>query len=529
MGDDKKRKPALPKTGVTRSGRGEKPAIPSGRRKKASGSPKRKKAALRPQAGAHLQTVSDPERLETVRIVDLSDEGQGIGRTDEGLTIFVSGAVPGDLVRARITKEKKRYAFGTVEALIEGSPDRAEALCPYDGVCGGCTMQCLKPEAQHRLKEEQVRSKLERIAGIESPPVRPLVTSEESFRYRNKAEFSARIEEGGDPVVGFMKRGSHEVFDCEDCLLQKRTTMAVAAAVRTLLREGLLSVYDPKTKKGVLRSFTMKLCEGTGDLMLILTVASPELPYAQEIVDCVNDFILNAQDEEEEFYLTSVVLEVKKRSLREPPEDYVVLAGERVITDEVSGLRFELAPASFYQVNTPQMVRLYAIAEQYAGLTGTETLLDLYCGVGTVGLSMVEKAGTVVGIEVVKEAILNANRNAVLNGVVNARYYAGKTEDILPRLFDPKDKLYASYLDPSAEVVAVLDPPRAGCEESVLRTLADTGVSRIVYISCDPGTLARDVRRLAEYGYRFVEATPVEMFPWTSHVECVVLMSKVQK
>ncbi len=516
MSEKKNGKPSLPKTGVRGAG------------KKASAKKsvcKGRKAEKRKDQRLGTERLAS-ERTEVVTIFDMSEDGQGIGRTEEGLTLFVGGAVPGDRVRARITKEKKRYAFAETEEILTPSPDRIDSLCPYNDICGGCTMQELAPEAQHRLKEAQVRSKLERIAGLEAPTVRPLVTSPEEFRYRNKAEFAVRME-SGEAVVGFMKRGSHEVFDCEDCLLQKRTTMAVAEAIRCLIDQGYLEIYDPKTKEGLLRSFTVKLCEGTGDLMLILTAAKPDLPNAQEIVDCVNDFVLEAQDDEEEFYLTSVVLEVKKKSLREYAEDYVVLAGERVITDEVNGLQFELAPASFYQVNTPQMVHLYEIAAQYAGLTGTETLLDLYCGVGTVGLSMVKQAGMVIGIEVVKEAILNANRNAVLNSVVNARYYAGKTEDILSRLFDPEDKIYASYLDPEAEIVAVLDPPRAGCEEAVLQTLADTGVSRIVYISCDPGTLARDVKRLTEMGYSFLEATPVEMFPWTGHIETVCFLSKL--
>lgn len=469
-----------------------------------------------------------------LEITDMTEDGKGVGRFG-ALAVFVEGGVPGDEVRARVTKCKKRYAIAQLLAILTPSADRAEPPCPYYGACGGCTMQELNEAAQARLKKEQVRNKLVRLGGMTAPLVRETIAGDAPLlRYRNKAEFAVERTASG-VAVGFRRRGSSAVVDCGDCLIQKKATMAVAAAMREILREKMLSVYDPRSGKGFLRGFTVKLCEGTGKMMLVLTGTAKTFPRAEDVVMRVADAIEAAASEEEDFFLASVVLEVKKgRDVQEAASAYLPIAGTRTITDEVvfgegeqeRTLRFELSAPAFYQVNTRQMKRLYAKAEEYAALAGGETVFDLYCGIGTIGLSMAHRAGMVVGIEEVKEAVLDANRNAVINGIVNARYYTGKAETVLPRLLDESDALCATYLDREAEKVAILDPPRAGCDVRLLETVASCGAARIVYISCDPGTLSRDGKLLGELGYEFAEATPVEMFPLTGCTEVVALFRK---
>ncbi len=484
-------------------------------------------------------------RVLTLSITDMTDDGKGIGHVD-GLAIFVSGSIPGDFIRARITQDKGRYALAEIVEILEPSENRTEPLCPYFDVCGGCALQNMKYDAQKAMKTEHVRNKLTRIGGIENPTLRPMIAPAESeVSYRNKAVFAVYNGPEG-AVVGFRQRGSHRVVDVRECRIQKEPVMAVAEAIRQLIDDGLLVVYkEPKKVYGrgkkasaskpgnqaMLREVTVKACEGTGEMMVVLTVTGKELAHAEEIVYAIDDAVNEAS---EEYALESVVLEIKKGDIHDFAKDYVPLAGRRTILDRVGisgrALDFEISASAFYQVNTPQMVRLYEKAAEYANLQGDEVLFDLYCGIGTIGLSMANRAAMVVGIEEVPGAVLDANRNAVINGIVNARYYTGKAEEILPRILDPEDKLYADYLyGPNLAErprVVVLDPPRGGCAPELLETAASISPERIVYISCDAGTLARDVKKLQTLGYTFCEVTPVEMFPETMGVEACALLVK---
>ena len=348
------------------------------------------------------------------------------------------------------------------------------------------------------------------------------------LRYRNKAEFAVAMTSAG-PLVGFNKRGSNKIVDCTDCLLQKRATMAAANAVREILKGKLLTVYDARHGKGFLRGFTIKVCEGTGEMMLIFTGTAKQLPNAEKVIYTISDAIDAVSTDEEPYFLQSVVIEVNKaKDLREPASAYEVVAGSNTITDITGdGMKFEISAPAFYQVNTKQMSKLYAKVREYACLKGGETVFDLYCGIGTIGLSMAAEAGMIIGIESVKNAVIDANRNAVINGIVNARYYSGRAEHVMPRLLDKEDKLFVDYIDENAPKIAILDPPRAGCDEALLQAVASCDVDKIVYVSCDPGTLARDIKLLGELGYAFVEATPVDMFVATMHVEAVALLSKL--
>lgn len=508
--------------------------------------------------------VNEGQTIE-LEITDMTDDSKGLGRLS-GLAIFVAGAVPGDKVSARITRLKKRYAFAETITLLEASAARVQPPCPYYKDCGGCSMLELSYDEQLRIKRKNIITKLERIGALEEPTVREVLgaadrigadggqigrpgKSEEAgqseqiesagsadsdafesmLRYRNKAEFAVAMTSAG-PLVGFNKRGSNKIVDCTDCLLQKRATMAAANAVREILRGKLLTVYDARHGKGFLRGFTIKVCEGTGEMMLIFTGISKQLPNAKKVIYTIRDAIDAVSTDEEPYFLQSVVIEVNKaKDIREPASAYEVVAGTNTITDITDdGMKFEISAPAFYQVNTKQMSKLYAKVREYACLKGGETVFDLYCGIGTIGLSMAAEAGMIVGIESVKNAVIDANRNAAINGIVNARYYTGRAEQVMPRLLDKEDKLFVDYIDENAPKIAILDPPRAGCDEALLRAVASCDVDKIVYVSCDPGTLARDIKLLGELGYEFVEATPVDMFVATMHVECIALIQRVK-
>jgi len=514
--------------------------------------------------------VTEGQTVE-LEITDMTDDGKGLGRLS-GLAIFVAGAVPGDKVSVRITRLKKRYAFAETITLLEASADRVQPPCPYYKDCGGCSMLELSYEEQLRIKRKNIITKLERIGALEDPTVREVLgaadrigadggqskgtrqtvitgQTEESgqpeqiesaggaeseafesmLRYRNKAEFAVAMTSAG-PLVGFNKRGSNKIVDCTDCLLQKRATMAAANAIRNLLQDKLISVYDVRHGKGFLRGFTIKVCEGTGEMMLIFTGTAKHLPNAEKVIYTISDAIDAVSTEAEPYFLQSVVVEVNKaKDVREPATAYEVVAGSNTVTDITDdGMKFEISAPAFYQVNTKQMSKLYAKVREYACLKGGETIFDLYCGIGTIGLSMATQAGMIIGIESVKNAVIDANRNAVINGIVNARYYTGRAEHVMPRLLDKEDKLFVDYIDENAPKIAILDPPRAGCDEALLRAVASCEVDKIVYVSCNPGTLARDIKLLGELGYEFVEATPVDMFVATMHVECIALIQRVK-
>ena len=485
-------------------------------------------------------------------IEDMSQEGKGIGKAD-GFAVFVDGAVVGDRVRVQLMKVKKRYGFGKLLEILEESPDRIESFCEHQGECGGCPYGQLSYDAQLALKEKQVRDKLERLGGITDPVVYPIMAMDEPFRYRNKA--SMPVSTGGlitlkggiarpvhEPRVGFFGARSHEVADCSDCWLQSEPAMAAAEALRQFMTEDHITSYDPRWEKGLMRHMIVRTAAGTGEVMVILVINGKAIPNAQKLVEMLDEAIYNVPVYDDgplagvEFSLESVVINVNKSKNLDGPilgEECITIAGKPTITEEVSGLKFEISPLSFYQVNREQMVKLYDKVLEYADLKGGETVLDIYCGVGTIGLfcarEMEKKAdesaaegtadgvavqpGQVIGIETIKGAVLDANRNATINGIVNARYVCGKAEEELPKMMVQAD-------------VAILDPPRAGCDERLLEAVVKAEPEKIVYVSCDPATLARDIKWLGEHGYEFKEATPCDMFPWTGHVETVCLLSR---
>ena len=537
-------------------------------------------------------------QIVELTIEDMSTEGRGIGKIyddERGFAVFVQDTVVGDRAKVELTKVKKNYAFGRVSEMLALSQDRQESFCPHSGLCGGCVYSQLSYEAQLALKEKQVREKLVRLGGLNDPVIMPIIgmggedVNEVPFRYRNKASMPVSTgglitQKGGivkpvhEPRVGFYRPKSHDVVDCEDCLLQSEPAMAAAAALRKFMKEDHITSYDPRWEKGLMRHMIVRTAAGTGEVMVILVINGKAIPNAPKLVEMLDEAIYNVPVYEDgplagvEFNLESVIVNINKSKNLEGQilgEECITIAGKPTITEEVGGLSFEISPLSFYQVNREQMVRLYEKALEYASLKGDETVLDLYCGVGTIGLfaaaemnrrtaelnaaaaagQAVENAasgqnaaalngttasgqaaadkspGRVIGIESVKGAVLDANRNATINGIVNARYVCGKAEEELPKMVDPKSELKDESLRVTHADVIILDPPRAGCEQPLLEAVVKAAPERIVYVSCDPATLARDIKWLGEHGYEFKEATPCDMFPWTGHVETVVLLS----
>ncbi len=490
----------------------------------------------------------DKNQIIELTVEDMLDDGRAFGRYD-GCAVFVSGggkladgtqaagAVPGDSIRVRVTKAKKSSAEAELEDIIVPSTDRVAAECPYAAKCGGCTLQEISYDAQKRLKTRQVRAKLTRLGGLEDPCVNEIIGADSLKYYRNKAVFAV----GPHGEVGFRRGKSHFVIDIEDCLLQTDAAMVCADALRHFLR-----------RSGVrcITQLTVRTAFGTGEVMAILESEKKDIPQIEELVEMLDAAVYSlscdedGEPAEEVNYTLESVAVIHKGKSR-------IIAGkptitEEVITDDGRSLSFEISPQSFYQVNPEQMIRLYDKTAEYAALAGGETVLDLYCGAGTIGLWLLEELRkrdpeafsrtSVIGIESVKPAVLDANRNSVINGVVNTRYFCGKAEEELPgmmglvKLYKWNEVNERVEREPEIRIehadVAVLDPPRAGCDEALLEAVVKTSPDRIVYVSCDPGTLARDVRYLTSNGYEFIEATPVDQFPWTAHIEVV---AKIQR
>ena len=477
----------------------------------------------------------EKNQIIELTIEDMLDDGRAFGRSD-GCAVFVStgsksaaaSAVPGDRVTARVTKAKKSSAEAELQTILEPSPDRIHSECPYADACGGCTLQELSYDAQLSLKRQQVISKLIRLGGLEDPQVNEMIPAETLKYYRNKATFAV----GPHGEVGFMKGKSHFVIDIEDCMLQTDPAMVCADALRAFLR---------RTGVKCIRQMVVRTAFSTGEVMAVLESDRKEIPQIELLAEMLDDAVYSLTvDENGEPAADTIQYSLESIALIHQGK-CTILAGkptiiEEMITDTGRTLQFEISPQSFYQVNPEQMVKLYSKAAEYAVLTGTETVLDLYCGVGTIGIFMADKAARVIGIESVKPAVIDANRNSVINNIINTRYICGKAEEELPGMMGLA-KLYKwnevnERVERKPEItidhadVAVLDPPRAGCEEALLNAVVKAAPDRIVYVSCDPGTLARDIKYLCANGYEFIEATPVDQFPWTSHIEACCLLRR---
>jgi 23S rRNA (uracil1939-C5)-methyltransferase len=445
----------------------------------------------------------EKNRNHIIEITGMTHEGQGVGRI-EGLAVFVDGALEGEQVEAKIIKVNKTYAVGKLLAVLKPSPGRTEPFCPAYRRCGGCSLQHMDYSAQLAFKTKLVRDNLERIGGLKDFKLRDTIGMQRPLNYRNKAQYPIAMVDGA-VTTGFYAARSHDVIDSEECGIQDAASDRIRKIIRQFIEEKKIPVYDEATGKGLLRHIVTRVGFHTGEIMVVLVINGKKLPFAEELVarligSDIKSIYLNINTEK-----TNVIL---------GPQN-MLLHGSETITDTIGEYRFMISPHSFFQVNPAQTEVLYSKALEYAGLTGGETVFDLYCGIGTISLFLSGKAGRVYGVEIVEEAIGDARRNADLNGVANAEFIAGEAEKVVPRLYEQGIR---------ADVV-VLDPPRKGCEESLLQLLADMRPERIVYISCNPSTLARDLKYLDSHGYKAVEAQPVDMFPWTAHVECIIMMT----
>ena len=449
--------------------------------------------------------VEKDQELE-LRIDSLAFGGNGVARLD-GFVIFVRRGLPGDLVRARVTKVKRSHAEADSVALLEAGPVRVEAPCPYFGECGGCRFQDLAYEAQIEQKQAQVRDALVRIAAIGEPPLEPIVPAEAQYGYRNKLEYSfTRGQEG--PGLGFHRAGRwDEVLPVERCLLTTDLGDQVRKAVCEWAREEGLESYDQKDGRGYLRHLVVREGRNTGQVLVQLVTASDE-PFDRDFLVRT----LTRLSEVRSIYWT--VNDGPSEVTNLPSE---LLWGEEAIEEELCGLRFRLRPGAFLQTNTGMAERLYDLAREYAGLTGVETLWDLYCGTGTIALSLAGTARSVWGIEISEEAVTCALENAERNGIGNVAFFAGNVGQVIEELLDRS----------GLPEVVVVDPPRAGLAGKALKRLGRIGAPRIVYVSCNPTTLAGDLKVLGgEFGYELLRARPVDMFPHTPHVETVALLER---
>ncbi len=449
--------------------------------------------------------VTRDQELE-LHVESLAYGGNGVARHD-GFVVFVRRGLPGDTVRARVTKVKRSHAEALAVEVVSPSPARVEAPCAHYPACGGCRFQDLAYEAQAAQKEAQVRDALVRIAGIAEPLLEPILPAESPFHYRNKLEYSFTATPAG-PGLGFHKAGRwDEVLEIERCWLTTDLGNAIRNAVRDWAREEGLEPYDQAAGTGYLRHLVVREGRNTGQALVQLVTAAGERFDRDYLIETLRRF-------PEVRSIHWAVNETPAEVTNLPTE---LLWGEEAIEEELCGLRLRVRPSAFLQTNTAMAEKLYGLAGEMAGLTGSETLWDLYCGIGTIGLSLAAKALTVWGIEVSEESVACALENADLNGITNAAFFAGNVGDAVDELRDRGG-------DPD---VVIVDPPRAGLVGKALRRLGRIGAPRIVYVSCNPTTLAGDLKTLrAEWEYELRRARPVDMFPHTPHVECVALLER---
>jgi 23S rRNA (uracil1939-C5)-methyltransferase len=449
--------------------------------------------------------VSRDEELE-LRIDSLAYGGNGVARLD-GFVVFVRRGLPGDLVRARVTKVKRGFAEAVATAVVEPGPGRVEAPCEHFGLCGGCRFQDLGYEEQAAAKEAQVRDALERIGGVEEPPLEPILQAASVFHYRNKLEYSFTRGEDG-VALGFHRAGRwDEVLDIRRCWLTTDLGNAIRDAVRDWANEERLAPYSQEDQTGYLRHLVVREARNTGQALVMLVTAPGELADPEHFVDLLRQFP----------EVRSIHWAVNDRPAEVTNLPSRLLWGEEAIEEELCGLRFRVRPNAFLQTNTEMAEQLYGLAIEAAGLTGSETVFDLYCGIGTIGLAMAGRALSVWGVEVSEESVACAIENAELNGIANAAFFAGDVGRSLEELVERSGR----------PDVVVVDPPRAGLSGKALRGLARLDAPRIVYVSCNPTTLAGNVKELVgQWGYRLERLRPVDMFPHTPHVEAVALLTK---
>lgn len=472
-----------------------------------------------------------------LEITDMGVDGEGIGHYD-GMTFFVKDALIGDVIRARVTKLKKNYGYARVEEVVTPSTFRVEPKCPHHRRCGGCQIQALSYEKQLEFKQEKVRGNLIRIGGFSPEEIDakmlPVVGMEIPFRYRNKAQFPVGTDKEGNLVTGFYAARTHSIIPVDDCLLGVDENAPILEAVKAWMIANGVSAYNEETGKGLLRHVLIRFGFTTKEIMVCLIINGRTLPAQADLIarlsgmEGMTSISININTKNTNVILGDVTECIWGQAyitdyihLRETRDSLVGDVAEFALTD--TAVAYRISPQSFYQVNPVQTEKLYSTALDYAGLTGEEYVWDLYCGIGTISLFLAQKAKKVYGVEIVPQAIEDAKNNAKLNGIENAEFFVGKAEEVLPEFYENL-KEGDAMLTPD---VIVVDPPRKGCDNACLETMLKMQPNRIIYVSCDSATLARDLRILCEGGYELVKVRAVDQFPHTGHIETVVLLSRM--
>lgn len=510
-----------------------------------------------------------PQKNEVVliEITDMGNSGEGIGRAD-GFTLFVKEAVVGDVIEAKVLKAKKTYGYAKIEKIVRPSAHRVEPVCPVAGRCGGCQLQSMCYPAQLSWKERKVRECLERIGGVDfeegsggetgesqevlngvavcdatekgKPRFLPILGMEDYLAYRNKAQFPVGRDKNGRIVTGFYAGHSHAIIPSDFCAIQAPVNEVICKAVCDHMEHYNIAPYEEESHTGLVRHILIRVGAVTGEVLVCLIINGKCLPEADALAERLKTAVeafcydgagnkANAlaesrnetqNGEKQRLTLKGVCLNVNREKTNVIlGTEMLPVWGNMYITDYIGEVSYQISPLSFYQVNPKQTKVLYGKALEFAGLTGNEIVWDLYCGIGTISLFLAKKAKQVYGVEIIPQAIKDAKQNAVRNGITNAEFFVGAAEDVLP----------AKYRESGGSMradVIVVDPPRKGCDEALLQTVVNMEPKRVVYVSCDPATLARDVKYLEENGYQLVKAQPVDMFPMTEHVETAVLLQR---
>ena len=497
--------------------------------------------------------------LIMLEITDLTEEGQGVGKKD-GLVFFVKDSVMGDKVEARILKVKKNYAYAKVEELLKPSPYRIAPLCPVAGKCGGCQLQHLSYEKELAWKEDRIAQSLIRIAGLSPEEVerkKEGILGGVLSRYRNKAQYPVQsrkeIRSGGatsvsdwkvngkwpgknkieakekssDLSMGFYGFHSHRIIETKDCLINSVENPLILNCIKDWAREYKISGYEEETGKGLLRHIFLRKGFSTGEILLCLVLNGKSLPHGKELWERLQDLSLSVEEGGQvQGSIVGLCVNINEGSGNTIlGRETLCLYGKDSIEDKIGELSFSISVPSFYQVNPVQTEKIYGKALEYAALTGEETVWDCYCGIGTISLFLAQKAKQVYGLEIIPEAIENAKKNAEKNNIHNAEFFVGAAEEVLPRWVE-EQKREGKDVGNLVDVVS-LDPPRKGCDEACLSAVLELSPKRIVYVSCDPGSLARDMKYLREGGYKLEKWVGIDNFPRTGHVETVALLSKI--
>ena len=456
--------------------------------------------------------------IVTVEITDIGVSGEGIGHVD-GYTLFIKDAVIGDVVEAKVMKAKKNYGYARLMKVITPSEYRVEPKCAFARRCGGCQIQEMSYDRQLVFKDQKIRGNLERIGGFTKDQIdtvmQPVVGMEHPFGYRNKAQFPFGTDKEGNPITGFYAGRTHDIIANTDCALGVEQNKEILEIILQYMRENKIKSYDEKTGKGLIRHALIRYGFKTKEIMVCLVVNGKKLPKAERLIEKL------IQSEG----MTSITISPNTRRDNVIMGDsYEILWGQGYITDYIGNVKYQISPLSFYQVNPVQTEKLYGLALEYADLKGDETVWDLYCGIGTISLFLAQKAKQVYGVEIVPQAIDDAKENAKINAIDNAEFFVGKAEEVLPEYYAEYEREHNG--ETAHADVIVVDPPRKGCDETLLETIVKMQPEKVVYVSCDSATLARDLKYLCANGYEIKMCRGVDQFPQSVHVETVVLLSQ---